>query len=137
MTDSEAKTKTTQDEEQVIELLRHPVDLYKILKFEGLVGSGGEAKAAIAEGQVVVDNVVETLKRKKIVSGDTIRFRDRLYRMHCDAPLEIKPPHQEKKPEATEKPKEKKKDWRKRTVARKVASKKAKKSARKAIGIKS
>lgn len=51
-----------------------PVELYKILKFEGLLPSGGEAKAAVAEGQVKVNGVVETQKRKKILNGDTIEF---------------------------------------------------------------
>lgn len=53
---------------------KEPVELYKILKFEGLVGSGGEAKAVIAEGQVRVNGQVETQKRKQIVSGDIIEF---------------------------------------------------------------
>lgn len=53
---------------------KEPVELYKILKFEGLVGSGAEAKAQVAEGQVRVNGVVETQKRKKIVGGDVIEF---------------------------------------------------------------
>ena len=53
---------------------RQPVELYKILKFEGLVGSGGEAKAAIADGQVKVNGVIELRKRKKINAGDHIEF---------------------------------------------------------------
>ena len=59
---------------KVIELNRQPVELYKILKFEGLVDNGGEAKAVIADGRVLVNGAVETLKRKKIVSGDVIEF---------------------------------------------------------------
>lgn len=51
-----------------------PVELYKILKFEGLVGSGAEAKAVVAEGQVKVNGEVETRKRKKILAGDQIEF---------------------------------------------------------------
>lgn len=51
-----------------------PVELYKILKFEGMVASGGDAKSVIADGQVVVNGKVETQKRKKIVSGDIIEF---------------------------------------------------------------
>ena len=39
-----------------------------------MVSSGGEAKAAIAEGYVRLNGVVETRKRKKIVSGDLIEF---------------------------------------------------------------
>ena len=51
-----------------------PVALYKILKFEGIVSSGGEAKSVIADGLVQVNDVVETQKRKQIVAGDTIEF---------------------------------------------------------------
>jgi ribosome-associated protein len=53
-----------------------PVELYKILKFEGVVGSGGQAKAVIAEGLVLVNGEVETRKRRKILSGDVITFAD-------------------------------------------------------------
>ena len=53
---------------------REPVELYKILKFEGLVESGGEAKAVIEQGMVKVNGEVETRKRKQIVSGDLIEF---------------------------------------------------------------
>ena len=59
---------------RVVEISREPVELYKILKFEGLSGSGGEAKAAVASGQVLVNGQVEIQKRKKICSGDTIEF---------------------------------------------------------------
>ena len=58
-----------------VNIEREPVELYKILKFEGLAASGGEAKLVIAEGQVTVNGEVETRKRRKIVSGDTIVFR--------------------------------------------------------------
>lgn len=57
-----------------VEINREPVELYKILKFEGLVASGGEAKAAIAGGQVRVNGNVETQKRKQIVANDVIGF---------------------------------------------------------------
>ena len=57
-----------------ISITKQPVELYKILKFEGLVTSGGEAKNVINDGQVLVNGVVETRKRKKIVAGDTIEF---------------------------------------------------------------
>jgi ribosome-associated protein len=57
-----------------VELLREPVELYKVLKFEGLVASGGEAKAAIDAGLVFVNDKVERQKRKKLVNGDTVRM---------------------------------------------------------------
>jgi ribosome-associated protein len=53
---------------------REPVELYKILKFEGLVESGGQAKTVIAGGLVLVNGAVETRKRRKILSGDVIKF---------------------------------------------------------------
>lgn len=59
-----------------VEILREPVELYKILKFESMVASGGEAKFVIGEGMVVVNGTVETRKRKKIIAGDIIEFGD-------------------------------------------------------------
>jgi len=58
-------------------LLEHePVELYKILKFEGLVESGAQAKQVIDEGLVRVNGDVETRRRRKIVSGDIVEFED-------------------------------------------------------------
>jgi ribosome-associated protein len=57
-----------------VEIPEQPVELYKILKFESMVASGGEAKAVIAEGLVRVNGQVETRKRKKIMAGDQIEF---------------------------------------------------------------
>jgi len=57
-----------------VEIHKEPVELYKILKFEGMVASGGEAKLVISEGYVLVNGEVETRKRKKIISGDIIEF---------------------------------------------------------------
>ena len=55
-------------------ITREPVELYKILKFEGLVESGGQAKTVIAAGLVLVNGTVETRKRRKILGGDLIKF---------------------------------------------------------------
>ena len=57
-----------------VEILKEPIELCKILKFESMVSSGGEAKFVIAEGQVLVNGKIETRKRKKIVSGDIVEF---------------------------------------------------------------
>ena len=64
-----------------IEITEEPIELYKILKFEGMVSSGGEAKSVIAEGQIMVNGKVETRKRKKIVSGDTIEYGEEKIRV--------------------------------------------------------
>ena len=57
-----------------VEISKEPIELYKILKFEGMASSGAEAKSVIAEGKVSVNGKVETKRRKKIVSGDIIEF---------------------------------------------------------------
>lgn len=59
-----------------VEITKETVELYKILKFEGVVASGGQAKAVIDDGQVLVNGEVETRKRKKIVGGDVIEFME-------------------------------------------------------------
>ncbi|MGJ8669381.1 MAG: RNA-binding S4 domain-containing protein [Oceanococcus sp.] len=50
------------------------VELYKVLKFEGLSTSGGEAKAAIDAGLVLLNGNPERQKRKKLVAGDVVSF---------------------------------------------------------------
>ena len=58
-----------------------PVELHKILKFEGLVPSGGVAKLAIESGDVMVNGEVETRKRKKMMAGDVIEFNGEKIRL--------------------------------------------------------
>ena len=57
-----------------VEITREPIELHKLLKFEGLAASGGAAKALIAEGRILLNGVVETQKRKKLVSGDCVEM---------------------------------------------------------------
>ena len=60
---------------QVIEIQKEPVELYKILKFEGMTSTGGEAKLLIGDGQVTVNGETETRRRRKMMNGDVIGFR--------------------------------------------------------------
>lgn len=60
---------------------QEPVELYKILKFEGIRASGAEAKAAIADGNVKVNGELETQKRKQIVGGDVIECDGESYQV--------------------------------------------------------
>ena len=64
-----------------VRITKEPVELYKILKFEGVVSSGGEAKSVIGEGQVLVNGLIETRKRKKILSGDIVEFEGEKYKI--------------------------------------------------------
>jgi len=57
-----------------VEIAKEPIELNKLLKFESLVASGGEANQVIVEGLVRLNGRVETQKRKKIVAGDIVEF---------------------------------------------------------------
>jgi ribosome-associated protein len=64
-----------------VEISKEPIELYKILKFEGIASSGGEAKYIVGNGQVLVNGLVETRKRKKIISGDTIEVMGKKFKI--------------------------------------------------------
>lgn len=54
---------------------KHPfVELNKLMKILNWVESGGQANAFISEGEVMVNALVETRKRKKLKVGDRISF---------------------------------------------------------------
>jgi ribosome-associated protein len=76
---------------------RQPIELFKILKFEGLVNSGGQAKLVIGDGQVKLNGKVETQKSKKILSGDVIEFEAHELHMLLKEPEESL--HQDAVPE--------------------------------------
>jgi ribosome-associated protein len=50
------------------------IKLDALLKYAALVGTGGEAKMAVAEGLVKVNGEVCTMRGKKIRPGDTVSF---------------------------------------------------------------
>lgn len=62
-------------------ITEEPIALYKLLKFENLTASGGEAKYVISEGMVRVNRQTETRKRKKIFAGDLVEFAGRQFRV--------------------------------------------------------
>jgi len=67
-----------------VTILNEPIELYKILKLEGLASSGGEAKHLIAEGFVSLNGQVETQKRKKIFSDDIITLANEKLRIKTE-----------------------------------------------------
>ena len=50
------------------------IKLDALLKYAALVGSGGEAKAVIADGLVSVNGEVCLMRGKKIRPGDVVSF---------------------------------------------------------------
>lgn len=74
------------EQDRVIAIDHQPIELYQLLKLAELAASGGEAKFAIAQGQVRVNGQVETRKRRKIVAGDLAEFAGVRIRVTCPAP---------------------------------------------------
>ena len=50
------------------------IKLDALLKYTGVCGTGGEAKAVIQESMVTVNGEVCTQRGKKLVKGDKIQF---------------------------------------------------------------
>ena len=50
------------------------IELYKLLKAEGLCESGAAAKAAVKSGSVLVDGKAETRKGRKLFPGAVVEF---------------------------------------------------------------
>ena len=63
---------------------REPVELFKLLKFEGLAATGGEAKIVIDEGLVTVNGQLEMRKRRKMMSGDVFEFEGESYLLELE-----------------------------------------------------
>lgn len=59
---------------RVITIKAEPIELCQLIKFAGLIDSGGAAKHVISEGLVSLNDVVETQKRKKVLAGDRVSF---------------------------------------------------------------
>ena len=68
-----------------IEIHREPIELHKVLKFHGLVASGGQAKWVIEEGLVKVNQQVEMRKRRKMRAGDKIEFDQQIFELQMIA----------------------------------------------------
>lgn len=50
------------------------IELNNLLKIQGWVGTGGEAKMRIADGEASVNEEKEIRVRKKLRSGDVVTF---------------------------------------------------------------
>lgn len=55
------------------------IKLDSFLKYTGIATLGSEAKFYIQNGEVKVNNEIETKRGKKLYSGDKIQFQDDIY----------------------------------------------------------
>lgn len=75
------------DKIRIVRITSEPVELFKVLKFENMAASGGEAKYLIADGLVTVNGQIETRKRRKLYSGDVIGFDHILLKIETEPEL--------------------------------------------------
>lgn len=50
------------------------IQLDQFMKLAGMVGTGGQAKLVIQNGEVLLNGVVETRRKKKLKAGDEVTF---------------------------------------------------------------
>jgi ribosome-associated protein len=60
------------------------IRLDDFLKRQGLVATGGEAKVRIQAGEVMLNNQVETRRRKQLYEGDCVEFEGEIYQVNLD-----------------------------------------------------
>lgn len=63
--------------ENSVKITTEFIKLDALLKFASFVGSGGEAKMLIQNGEVLVNGEVCTMRGKKIRSGDVVTLNGR------------------------------------------------------------
>lgn len=63
-------------EKQVIYIDTEFIKLQDLLKFAGLVETGGQAKILIQDGYVTVNGEICTMRGKKIRNGDIVTLDD-------------------------------------------------------------
>ena len=63
-------------QEEMIHITTEFIKLEGLLKFAGVVETGGEAKLAIQQGDVSVNGEVCTMRGKKIRPGDVVTLPD-------------------------------------------------------------
>jgi len=64
-----------EDDETIVDHTE-PITLNDFIKTLGLVGTGGQAKMLIQSGEVLVNGVCETRRRRKLKAGDVVELLD-------------------------------------------------------------
>ena len=64
-----------------VSIMTEYIKLQDAMKFANIVYSGGEAKALIQEGEVLVNGEVCTMRGKKLREGDSFTFDGTTYKI--------------------------------------------------------
>ncbi len=60
------------------------IKLDQFLKWQGIAQTGGEAKIIIKEGNVIVNNSLETRRGRKLRTGDLVNVDGQKYRVELN-----------------------------------------------------
>ncbi len=66
---------------QEVKIHTEYIKLDDLLKFAGLLGTGGMAKAVIQDGLVKVDGEVCNMRGKKLRGGETVEFQGQVIKV--------------------------------------------------------
>ncbi len=66
------------------------IKLDQFLKHQHIVGTGGQAKLLIQDGEVIVNGKVETRRGRKLVTGDEVEVMGNRFRVDLSS-LDIGP----------------------------------------------
>ena len=65
-------------QKEVIKISDEYIKLQDLIKFAGIVPTGGQAKYLIQNGEILVNGEVCTMRGKKMRDGDTAQFEDKM-----------------------------------------------------------
>jgi ribosome-associated protein len=78
---AEKHGKDNQQEEKSMEIATEYIKLDSFLKMTGAVGTGGEAKIRITEGEVLVNGAVELRRGRKLYPGDRVAIGNETFQV--------------------------------------------------------
>lgn len=59
------------------------IKLDNLLKFAGIVPTGGQAKFLIQNGEIKVNDEICTMRGKKIRNGDKVKYKEEIIEVIC------------------------------------------------------
>jgi ribosome-associated protein len=62
--------------------LNNTIKLDQFLKFIGIASTGGQAKLMIQDGDVMVNDTLETRRGRKLISGDLVKVGQQTFKVH-------------------------------------------------------
>lgn len=65
-------------QKEVIKINEEYIKLQDLIKFAGIVPTGGQAKYLIQNGEILVNGEVCTMRGKKMRDGDVAQFEDKI-----------------------------------------------------------